>query len=70
MSNLFNESKPLSKKEIVLGVIGLAGIVGWIMNIVKVFWLIGEPFNAVGVELVIRCACAFLPPIGAIAGFM
>ncbi len=50
--------------------IGAAAIFGWIMNIVKIFGLVGGSFDVVGVELIIRGVCVFFAPLGAIAGWM
>jgi hypothetical protein len=45
----------------------LAGILGWIMNLVAVIHAIGGPLDA---ELVIRIVGLFLFPLGAIMGYI
>ena len=52
-----------------LGFIALlvAGVVGWIMNIVKVFWSMGGDIDA---ELIIRIVGIPIAFIGAVAGYL
>jgi len=52
-----------------VGALVIAGIVGWIMNIVKLIGLAGQSFEQAAVELIIRAIGIFLAPLGAIAGF-
>jgi len=49
--------------------IGIAGLVGWIMNIVKIFQ-IGMPLADWGAFEIGRVVGVFLAPLGAVMGFM
>jgi hypothetical protein len=51
---------------VLLAVVGLAGVGGWIANIVK---LAGMGFDAITGMLVLRVVGVFLAPLGAVLGF-
>lgn len=46
----------------------LAGIIGWVMNIIKIVGSISE--NELTVMFVVRCVGVFAAPVGAILGWM
>lgn len=54
--------------------LGLSALVvfgiGWVMNIIKIFGLLGQDFNLVGVEMILRGVGVFVAPLGAIAGWV
>lgn len=43
----------------------LAAVVGWIANIVKIFWAAGDPITG---WFIARCVGVFLAPVGAVLG--
>ena len=53
--------------ELVWVVVALAGIIGWVINIVKLVGMIGADISA---ELVIRAVGIFFAPLGAVMGFI
>jgi hypothetical protein len=50
-----------------IGVLVIVGVGGWIANIVK---LVGMDFGAFTGMLVVRAIGIFLPPLGAVMGFI
>jgi len=53
--------------ELVWVVVVLAGIIGWVINIVKLAGMIGADISA---ELVIRAVGIFFAPLGAVMGYL
>ena len=53
--------------ELVWVVVVLAGIIGWVINIVKLVGMIGADISA---ELVIRAVGIFFAPLGAVMGYL
>ena len=53
--------------EISLLLIAIFGVIGWIMNLVKVISAFSCPIT---LELVFRIICVFLFPIGAVIGYI
>ena len=59
--------KGFTTNELVFAVIGLLAIGGWIANIVK---LAGSTFDVITGMLVLRVVGIFIPPLGAVMGFL
>ena len=57
--------------ELFIVIIGLAGIVGWVVNIVKLAHM-GVPIDLAhtSIMFILRIAGIFVPPLGAVLGFM
>lgn len=51
---------------IILG-IWAVGIIGWVMNIVKLFGMINDPITGMAI---LRGVGIFLAPLGAVLGFL
>ena len=59
--------KGFTTNELVFAVIGLLTIGGWVANIVK---LAGSTFDVITGMLVLRVVGIFIPPLGAVMGFL
>ena len=59
--------KGFTTNELVFAVIGLLAIGGWVANIVK---LAGSTFDVITGMLVLRVIGIFIPPLGAVMGFL
>ena len=53
--------------EIIVAVVGIAGAVGWIWNIVKFVHTCCAPIDGM---LVVRGIGIFVPPLGAVMGYL
>jgi maltodextrin utilization protein YvdJ len=53
----------------VAGII-FAAITGWVLNVVKIFNMIGASFNEVGAELVLRVLGVPFFPLGVVMGYL
>ena len=53
--------------HLVVLLVGLAGVVGWVTNIVKLF---GSSFDPITGEVVLRAVGIFIAPLGAVMGFL
>jgi len=47
-------------------IVGLAGVVGWVMNIVDI---VNSDFSSITGMLVVRIIGVFVPPLGAVLGY-
>lgn len=47
--------------------VGIAAVAGWVINILEVF---GSNFSVITGELVLRVVGIFIPPIGAVMGYV
>ena len=53
--------------EILITLVGILGIIGWVMNIVKI---VGAELVPITTIFVIRVVGIFVPPLGAVLGYM
>lgn len=53
--------------DLVIALIGLAGVVGWIMNIIDIA---NSEFTPITTMLVLRFIGVFVPPLGAVLGYI
>ena len=62
-----NSQRGFTLFELVLVVLVLAGVGGWVANIVK---LIGMDLGGITGMLIARAVGIFVPPLGAVLGFL
>lgn len=64
-------NKPFTLIELVITLttfaVAIGGCYGWVMNIVKVF---SSNFNPITGQVVLRVVGIFMPPLGAVMGYL
>ena len=64
-------NKPFTLVELLIALftfaVTIGGSYGWVMNIVKVF---GSSFDPIAGQVVLRVVGIFVPPLGAVMGYL
>lgn len=62
-----NRQRGFTAYHIVVAIVALAGIYGWVANIVKI---VHSDFTPITGLLVVRCVGIFVPPLGVVMGYL